>query len=239
VLSRLKEARRGSTSGGGADPSLTVAYSSYDLASRPAAESVGSRAALAWKYDTWGRPEEVTLPAGVARVSGGDFSGFQRQYDTLDRISDVSGLGQLTTSPLGASWSWGGADRLYGFTTKAQLGTAVRFGYIGGPGAQPPGGVGDTASQWRLGTLTWGSTADDVPGVSATEPPGTVWGQFSFGWRGTEGDPRDGVKLGRGAVDALQGGGLDLFAGMGWSWVYDAGVRLSHAIAGRGDIQGR
>ncbi|MCP4661055.1 MAG: hypothetical protein GY856_37105, partial [bacterium] len=47
------------------------------------------------------------------------------------------------------------------------------------------------------------------------------------------------AKLGRGAVDALQGGGLDLFAGMGWSWVYDAGVRLSHAIAGRGDIQGR
>ena len=168
VLSRLKEARRGSTSGGGADPALTVAYSSYDLASRPAAESVGSRAALAWKYDVWDRPEEVVLPAGVGRSSGGDFSGFQRQYDTLDRIADISGLGQLTTSPLGASWSWGGADRLYGFTTKAQLGTAARFGYIDGRGAQPPGGEGDTSSQWRLGTLTWGSTADDVPGVSAT-----------------------------------------------------------------------
>ncbi|MCP4653850.1 MAG: hypothetical protein GY856_00380, partial [bacterium] len=69
--------------------------------------------------------------------------------------------------------------------------------------------------------------------------PATVWGQFAFGWRGNDGDPRDSAKLGRGAVDALQGGGLDLFAGMGWSWVYDVGVRLSHAIAGRGDIQGR
>ncbi|MCP4664632.1 MAG: hypothetical protein GY856_55320, partial [bacterium] len=41
------------------------------------------------------------------------------------------------------------------------------------------------------------------------------------------------------AVDGLNGGGLDLFAGLGWSWQYDAGVRLSYAAPGRGDIQGR
>ena len=44
--------------------------------------------------------------------------------------------GQLAGATLGAVWNWGGAARLYGSTTKAPLGTAARYGYIEGPGAQ-------------------------------------------------------------------------------------------------------
>ncbi|MCP4570810.1 MAG: hypothetical protein GY838_00510, partial [bacterium] len=206
-------------------------------ASRPGSEIVGGREPLGRQYDSWDRPIAVTLPSGVGRSTGGSFTGFERQYDSLDRVSDIGGIGQLTNAPLGVAWSWGGAGRLYGRDSKGPLGTAVRYGYIGGRGAQPPGTEpGAPASQWRLGTVTWGSTMDSVAGV--TEPPGTVWGQFALGWRGNDGDPRDGVKQGRIAVTGLAGG-LDLFAGMGWSWNYDAGVRLSHAASGRGNVQGR
>ncbi len=34
----------------------------------------------------------------------------------------------------------------------------------------------------------------------------------------------------------MDGAGLDLFAGLGWSWDYDTGVRLSGAWPGRGDL---
>ncbi|MCP4662044.1 MAG: hypothetical protein GY856_42110, partial [bacterium] len=226
-LSRVTEVRRGSAGGSGVDSSLTVAFSDYDLASRPGSEIVGGREPLGRQYDSWDRPIAVTLPAGVGRGTAGSFTGFERQYDSLDRVSDVGGLGQLTNAPLGVTWSWGGVGRIYGRDSKAPLGTAVRYGYIGGRGAQPPGTEpGAPESRWRLGTVTWGSTVDSVAGV--TEPPATVWGQFAFGWRGNDGDPRDGVKQGRIAVAGLAGG-LDLFAGMGWSWNYDAGVRLSYA----------
>ncbi|MCP4548672.1 MAG: hypothetical protein GY835_19620, partial [bacterium] len=62
-----------------------------------------------------------------------------------------------------------------------------------GRGTQPPAGDGG-ASPWRLGTVSWGS-ADPV--ASATQAPEVVWGQFGLGWRGSDGDPRDGVKMGR------------------------------------------
>ena len=156
----------------------------------------------------------------------------------MDRLADVSGLGQLTSTPMGATWTRGGTARLYGIDTRGTLGTAARYGYLAGRGAQPPGSSADAASRWRLGTLSWGSTAGSDPVATATQAPGVVWGQFGFGWRGNDGDQRDGTKIGRVAVDGL-GGGLDLFAGLGWSWQYDAGVRLSYAAPGRGDIQGR
>ncbi|MCP4654550.1 MAG: RHS repeat protein, partial [bacterium] len=238
VLSRITSVQRGSAGGSAPDPALSVSYPSYDLASRPAVENVGGRASMGWKYDLWDRPVEVTLPAGTGSQSGGNFTGFRRDYDTVDRLADVSGLGQLTSTPLGATWSWGGTARLYGIDTRGSLGTAARYGYLAGRGAQPPGSSGDGASRWRLGTVSWGSTAGD-PVATATQAPGVVWGQFGFGWRGNDGDQRDGTKIGRMAVDGLNGGGLDLFAGLGWSWQYDAGVRLSYAAPGRGDIQGR
>ena len=155
ALSRPTEARRGSAGGGGVDAALSVAWSGYDLASRPAAESVGSRAPLGWRYDHWDRPVEVTLPAGVGRSPTGSFTGFRRQFDSLDRLSDVEGMGQLTSIALGAGWAWGGAARLYGITSRGPLGTAVRYGYIDGRGAQPPSGDGG-ASPWRLGTAQLG-----------------------------------------------------------------------------------
>ena len=235
-LSRPTEARRGSAGGSGVDAALRVAWSGYDLASRPAAESVGSRAPLGWRYDLWDRPVEVTLPAGVGRSPTGSFTGFRRQFDSLDRLIDVEGMGQLTSTALGAGWAWGGAARLYGITTRGPLGTAARYGYIDGRGAQPPSGDGG-ASPWRLGTVSWGSAPGADPVASATQAPDVVWGQFGLGWRGSDGDPRDGVKMGR-VVGGLPEG-LDLFAGMGWSWNYDAGVRLSYAASGSGDAEGR
>ncbi|MCP4666335.1 MAG: hypothetical protein GY849_08200, partial [Deltaproteobacteria bacterium] len=117
-LSRVTEVRRGSAGGSGVDAALTVAFSDYDLASRPGSEIVGGREPLGRQYDSWDRPTAVTLPAGVGRSTGGSFTGFERQYDSLDRVSDVGGIGQLTNAPLGVTWSWGGAGRLYGRDSK-------------------------------------------------------------------------------------------------------------------------
>ncbi|HET9768630.1 MAG TPA: hypothetical protein VFS60_17420, partial [Thermoanaerobaculia bacterium] len=217
----------------GFDAALAVRYPSYDLASRPGSEVVGGRAALAWTYDNWDRPTGVTLPVGVGRGAG-SFEGFTRSYDTLDRLVDTSGRGSvgLSSTPLGATWAWGGADRLYAVTTKGALGTAARYGYHGGAGPQVPGA--DSQAEWKLGTLTWGA----AEGANATSAPGKPWGKFGFGWRGHEGTPSDGAKIGR---EVLQAGGNspELFAGLGWSWAYDAGVRLDAAAAGKGDLLGR
>ena len=117
---------------------------------------MGGRDPLAWSYDTWNRPVEVTLPAGPGRSAGGPFAGFARSYDSLDRLTEVSGLGAPGLSPtaVGAVWGWGGADRLYAMTTKGALGTAARWGYHGGAGPQVPGsspGLGVEAGDPDLG----------------------------------------------------------------------------------------
>ena len=233
VLSRPTSMRRGSAGLTNEDPSLTVAYPSYDLASRPGEERVGARGALAWTYDIYSRPTQMSLPVGLSRDSGGAFQGFNRQFDTLDRLHDVSGLGALTQATTGVSWQWGGASRLFGCNTKTALGTASRYGYIEGAGPQSQGDP-SRSSKWKLGTMTWGAGAS-----APTAAPATTWGQFAFGWRGVDGDPRDGAKIGRQVKMGLDAGGLDVFAGMGWAWKYDAGVRLSEAYPGRGDLGGR
>ncbi len=232
-LSRPTVLERGRPGAAGFDAALAVRYPSYDLASRPGSEVVGARAALSWQYDTWDRPTGVTLPTGVGRGAGA-FEGFTRSYDTLDRLVDTSGRGSvgLSPTPLGATWAWGGADRLYAITTKGALGTAARYGYHGGAGPQVPDA--DSQAEWKLGTLTWGA----AEGANATSAPGKPWGKFGFGWRGHEGTPSDGAKIGR---EVLQAGASspELFAGLGWSWAYDAGVRLDAAAAGKGDLLGR
>ncbi|MCP4654189.1 MAG: hypothetical protein GY856_02100, partial [bacterium] len=132
---------------------------------------------------------------------------------------DLILAGNSVVTSAGLDTIWGGTGRLYGSDSKGPLGTAVRYGYIGGRGAQPPGTEpGTPTSKWRLGTVTWGSTVDSVAGV--TEPPGTVWGQFAFGWRGNDGDPRDGVKQGRIAVAGLAGGvcSAKMSSGGLWAW---------------------
>ena len=234
ALSRPTVLERGRVGAGGFDPTLAVRYPSYDLSSRPASEIVGGRTAMSWRYDTWSRPVEVTLPGGVGRSDDGAFLGFARRYDSLDRLIDASGAGAtaLSATPIGASWAWGGADRLYAMTTKGALGTAARYGYYGGGGPQIPGG--GTGSDWKLATLSWGSAGNAGP----TAAPQRSWGQFGYGWRGNEGSPQDGAKLGR-EVLALGPGSPNLLAGMGWSWGYDGGVRMTFAAAGAGDVLGR
>ncbi|MEM8930713.1 MAG: RHS repeat-associated core domain-containing protein [Acidobacteriota bacterium] len=235
TLSRPTRLDRGRPGVPDADPQLSVAYPSYDLASRVGTERVGGRSPIRWSYDEWNRPVTVDLPVGIGRADGA-FRGFERRYDTLNRPVDVAAFGgELTATRSGLTWTWGGLNRLYGFDTKGTLGTASRTGYIDGRGPQPPDGNPDSAV-WRPGTLTWG--ANGTTAGSPTAVPATTWGQFAFGWRGTEGDPRDGVKIGRLAVRG-NADGLDAFAGMGWSWDYDAGLRLSSAVPGRGDLQGR
>ncbi|HSF39574.1 MAG TPA: Ig-like domain-containing protein [Thermoanaerobaculia bacterium] len=235
-LSRPTRLERGRSGVGGYDAALAVSYPFYDLGSRPASEVVGARAPFTWKYDTWSRPVESVLPVGPGRNGGGSFQGFTRRYDTLDRLSEVSGLGANGLSPtaLGATWEWGGAGRLYAINTKGLLGTAARYGYIDGAGPQLPGDTDDPSAQWKLGTVTWGGGAS----TGATAAPEKIWGQFGFGWRGHEGTPEDGAKLGR---KVLRPGSAtaDLFAGLGWSYGYDAGVRLSFASAGSGDLEGQ
>ncbi len=232
-LSRPTALDRGRPGVGGYDPALAVRYPGYDLGSRPQAEVVGGRTPLAWRYDTWNRPVELTLPLGPGRAAGG-FEGFARSYDTLDRLSGVVGLGagSLSPTPLGATWTWGGADRLYGVTTRGALQTAARYGYHGGAGPQVPGG-GAAGAEWKLATLTWGSAG----ATTAPALPQVTWGSFGFGWRGHEGDPADGAKIGRQVLPS-DPDEPDLFAGLGWSWSYDGGVRLVRATAGAGDLLG-
>ncbi len=232
-LSRPTLLQRGRAGTAGYDAALAISYPGYDLASRPASEVVGARAPLTWRYDTWNRPVESVLPGGPGRNGGGAFQGFQRRYDTIDRLIEVSGFGAGGLSPtaMGATWTWGGADRLYAIDTKGALGTAARYGYIDGAGPQ----LGDStpSSKWKLGTLTWGAAEH----AAATAVPEKIWGKFGFGWRGNEGKPGDGAKLGREVLHP-NGATADLFAGLGWSYGYDGGVRLNAATAGEGSLDG-
>jgi RHS repeat-associated protein len=234
LLSRPSTSRRGGYWNPSIDPKLSLSYPGYDLGGRPAGEIVGSRAQLTWSYDVWSRPTELGLPAEVARPAGA-FAGFRRQFDTLDRLADVAANGgEPAAVAFGATWGWGGT-RLYSVAAKAPKKTTQRFGYLDGAGPQPPGPApGPDSSRWLLGTMTWGSDAGGA--TSIVQSPQRVWGQLAYGWRGNEGTPQDGAKIGRLAIAG--GANLDLFAGMGWTWDYDAGVRLADAVPGRGDLSG-
>ena len=236
-LSRPTLLRRARAGVSGYDAALAVTYPSYDLASRPASEVVGARQPLEWTYDTWNRPIESVLPPGPGRAGSGSYRGLRRSFDTLDRLTEVSSLGAAGLSPtvMGATWTWGGASRLYAMSTKGALGTAARYGYIEGAGPQlADAGSEDPSSQWKLGTLTWGAAGT----ATATAAPEKVWGQFGFGWRGNEGTPADGAKLGRKVLNPSSAA-ANLFAGLGWSYGYDGGVRLANATAGAGDLGGQ
>ncbi|HEX2253191.1 MAG TPA: hypothetical protein VHQ65_07985, partial [Thermoanaerobaculia bacterium] len=197
-------------------------------------EVYGAFSYSAWGYDPWSRPTRVTLPAGPGRSAGGAFQGFARGFDTLDRLESAGGLGAATLSgtPLGADWAWGGGSRLYAMTTRGALGTAVRYGYHGGAGPQVPGLAPEAASEWKLGRMSWGGG-----GGAPAEAPAVAWGDFGFGWRGNDGSPADGAKIGRQVLGSP--GEMGLLAGLGWSWIYDNGVRLRTAIPGLGDLEGR
>jgi RHS repeat-associated protein len=233
-LSRPTLWQRGRSGTAAFDAGLAVAYPSYDLASRPASEVVGAREPLAWEYDVFSRPVEVRLPAGAGRAPGGAFAGFHRTYDTLDRLSAASGLGAggLSPTPLGADWAWGGASRLYAMTTRGALGTGVRFGYHDGAGPQVPGYEPGDAASWKLGRMSWGAAGGTAP----TAAPAISWGDFGFGWRGHDGSPADGAKIGREVLGATSEHGL--LAGLGWTWSYDNAVRLTEAVPGAGDVTG-
>ncbi|HEX2551952.1 MAG TPA: DUF6531 domain-containing protein, partial [Nocardioidaceae bacterium] len=107
-LSRPTQLERGRPGIAGFDPALAIRYAAYDLASRPASEIVGNRAPMSWRYDTWDRPVELTLPEGPGRAANGPFQGFTRRFDTLDQLVEVSGRGAagLSATPLGAQWTW-------------------------------------------------------------------------------------------------------------------------------------
>ena len=169
-------------------------------------------------------------PSPSAGAATSPLAGFDRTYDTLGHLTSTTARGG--SFPAGASWAWGGQGRLYGVTTRGPLGTAARYGYIGGAGPQPPSGTPD--ARWQLGTLVWGGAPGADPVATATSAPPTTWGAFAFGWRGHQGDPRDGAKIGR----QVQPTDVGLFAGLGWSWDYDGGVRLHRAQSGRGDLLG-
>jgi RHS repeat-associated protein len=236
ALSRPTRLERGRAGAAGLDPELAIAYPSYDLGSRPAAEVVGGREPLSWTWDAFGNPTKVRLPSGTGRGATGAFLGFERGYDTLDRLTSTSGLGTpaLSVTELGAAWAWGGASRLYGMTTRGALGTGMRLGYHGGAGPQvhdPSSPLPGSAAPWKLGQMSWGS----VPGSAATAAPTVAWGDFGFGWRVGQGK-EDGAKLGRAVLG--DGSGPAVLSGLGWAWGYDGGVRLSTADAGAGSLVG-
>jgi len=207
-----------------------VDYSDYDLGGRPTEETVGERPPLAWSYDVFDRPTNVTLPEGVGRDAGDPFTGYERSWDTLDRLTGVGGVdtGGGVIPDIGADWVWGGAGRLYGITSRGPLATAVRYGYIGIAGPELPPGSPE-GSLGKLGTLTYGA-GDAGP----TSVPTHTWGAFGYGWRGAgvDGERQDGMKIGRKVLTD----GAGLLASMGWSWHLDNGLRLEDAHAGLGSL---
>ncbi len=235
TLSRPTLLERGRPGLAGYDPGLAVGYPSYDLASRPGSEVVGERDPLSWSYDVFSNPTSVELPAGVGRGATSPLTGFTRDFDTLDRLRATGGRGAagLSPTPLGADWTWGGAARLYAMTTRGALGTASRYGYHNGAGPQVPGLSPDSASDWKLARLSWGSAGTAGP----TTAPAVAWGDFGYGYRGNDGAPSDGTKIGRQVLASTTG--LGVLSGLGWTWGYDNAVRLTEAVPGTGSIQGR
>ncbi len=228
--SRLRAADRIDTPTGApgvfaANAAARAAFTGYDAAGRPAEERIGARDALKRFYDTWSREVAVGVPAGVGRHGVGSFSGYTRDFDSLDRL--VLMTANAGGPKLGARWDWGGTARLYGITTDNALKTAHRMSYLGsGLGAQPGGTV---ATPWQLGTI---SVASADPKQPVTDEPTTLWGQFGFGYR-----TGDGVKRGREVMDR-QTGKPSLFSNQGWSFTPDNGLRLQTAEAGRGTRDG-
>ncbi|MCP4684685.1 MAG: hypothetical protein GY867_04475, partial [bacterium] len=203
----------------------SVEYSSYDLGGRPAEEVVGSRSALVRTFDVWGRTTRLELPAGVARSAGDPFIGFDRTFDGLDRLTEISARSHGSQGPLmakiGATWDWGGRDRLYRVKHKGPQAFTTRFGYIGDNhdsqtlGASP-------VSLWKLGSVSYGSDLGHYP-VQDED----LWGRFVIGRRN-----EDGAKIGR-----VVEGGSGLVTGLGWSWGLDKAERLTSAFAGVGSFE--
>ncbi|MEO8585041.1 MAG: Ig-like domain-containing protein, partial [Acidobacteriota bacterium] len=249
AASRLTGARRLTLGAGSAVAPSSVAYEDYDTGGRPGRETLGEapvkRDPLLRSYDIFDRSVGMSLPAGVGRASAGSFLGYGQTYDDLDRTTSLCGDPTLVAQvacgaypgAIGAKFAWGGAARLYGVTTRGPLKTAHRFGYISGPGAQPPPTPdGDVGNEFRLGTLTVGSTQQDAV-TFATQPMDASWGGLGFGYRAV-----DGVKLGRKVLDlAASGVGgdpntLSLLSNEGWTWVPDLGLRLKEARPGLGRL---
>ena len=86
-----------------------------------------------------------------------------------------------------------------GFRSRRKGGAGGR-GYQGGAGPQIPGVENDAAARWKLGVLMWGAAGS----ATATASPETRWGSFGFGWRGNEGSPSDGAKLGRAVLAQMK-----------------------------------
>jgi RHS repeat-associated protein len=245
AASRLLSARQPS------NPNASVGFEGYDLGGRPSYERVGNLGdtplppPLFREYDTWDRPVAVSLPEGVGRRAGGAFIGYRRTYDSLDRLYNLAPNEAAQLPGLGASWAWGGTDRLYGVTSKGPLATAHRYGYVAGPGAQPDDNP-DPMARWRLGTLTVGTSLGSNPLTESTRvlgggagPSTAPWGQFAYGYRS-----RDGAKLGREVKNPPDTDDVPfpsysaLFDGQGWAWALDTGLRLSRAETGGGDLGG-
>ena len=64
-----------------------------------------------------------------------------------------------------------------------------------------------------------------------------TWGDFGYGWRGSEGSPSDGAKIGRQVLATTDS--LGILGGLGWTWDYDNAVRLTEAVPGAGSVHGR
>ena len=178
-----------------------VSYQGWDLGGRPAAEIVGGREPLKKTYDVFDNPLHTELPGGSLQAAGA-VNGWYRLFDTLDRVTSVAPLG-ASAHASGAAWTWGGAARLFKMTTVGGRGSQARFGYHNDGGLGPASSA--APAPWRLGALEWGKSG------------GPTWGQFEVGWRQT-----DGAKLSRPTVGSS-------FAGLGWSYDYDAAVRLTSA----------
>ncbi len=227
ALSRLLASRRLTSSGTNARTS--VAYSDLDQAGRPKNEVVGTRNALTRTYDVFGRTVSLGLPVGIGANQGLDYL---RHYEGCSKRV-LSLTAPTGPSSIGATWAWAGDGRLLGITTNGPLKTAHRFGYIGGPGAQPDIPMGASPAKWRLGTLTVGSagTTDVALALPLGEGDSNVWGQFQYGYR-----IGDNAKLGR--LVSPAGNDMSVLSSQGWAWGVDGASRLTGAMAGKGSLTG-
>src|SRR5262249_4997776 len=113
-LSRLTSAQRQT-------PDQRVRTENWDRGGRPLDEVVGDRQPLARNFDAFDNPTETQLPGGRVHAAG-QVMGWQRAFDQLDRQRSVGPLGSGAPAS-GATWAWGGANRLYRMTTTGGLGT--------------------------------------------------------------------------------------------------------------------
>ena len=132
------------------DLAARVAYSSYDLAGRPAEERLGlwpPAERIHRTFDVFGNTTGLTLPSGGGLTP--TLASLSATFDTLDRLTAVD-----AGATLGAGYTWQGAGKPAGISPYGANVLSASLGY-GAPGGRL-GAVSFTSSSGPLGGFSVG-----------------------------------------------------------------------------------